>query len=78
MFMRTIKADDFWMSENSGGDAHVSIHFTFQPNMPAVLEVLPQIEQALLPFGARPHWGKFFTMKPADFLPSYPNLEAWK
>ena len=28
-------------------------------------DVLPAVEAALQPFGARPHWGKLFTMEPA-------------
>jgi xylitol oxidase len=36
--------------------------------------VLPQIESALEPFNARPHWGKLFAM-PADNVEAlYPRL----
>ena len=38
----------------------VGIHFTWGPDQPAVERVLAEVEPALAPFGARPHWGKLF------------------
>ncbi|KAI1700234.1 d-arabinono-1,4-lactone oxidase domain-containing protein [Ditylenchus destructor] len=77
MLIRTIKGDDLWMSE-SFNETTVAIHFTWKPNMTAVMEVLPQIEQALLPYGARPHWGKVFAQGPETYLHRYPKLNQWK
>lgn len=70
--IRTIQADDFWMSPCYQQDS-VTIHFTWKPDWPAVRRVLPVIEKELAPFQVRPHWGKLFTMVPkyerrADFL----------
>jgi xylitol oxidase len=36
-----------------------------------VRQVLPVIERALSPFEVRPHWGKLFTMPPADVAARY-------
>jgi xylitol oxidase len=57
--IRTIAADDLWLSTAYGGD-RVALHFTWQPRQPEVEEVLPVIEERLARFGARPHWGKLF------------------
>jgi xylitol oxidase len=61
--VRTIGADDLWMSP-CYKQASVSIHFTWIKNWDAVREVLPLLEEALAPLNARPHWGKLFTMSP--------------
>ena len=36
--------------------------------------VLPLIEAALLPLGARPHWGKCFVAQAAQIEPLYPRI----
>ncbi len=63
--LRTIAADDLWMSPCYGRDS-LAIHFTWKPHWEAVKQVLPKIEENLAPFDARPHWGKLFTMSPAS------------
>lgn len=68
--LRTIKADDLWMSPCYGQDA-VALHFTWKPDWEAVKQVLPLIEEKLEPFGARPHWSKLFTMAPAKLRSLY-------
>jgi len=57
--LRTMAADSLWLSGAYETDA-VGIHFTWRFEPDAVLAVLPIVEQALAPFGARPHWGKLF------------------
>lgn len=59
--IRTIAADDLWLSPAHGRDS-VAIHFTWQPDWPSVRALLPDIDAALEPFDPRPHWGKLFTM----------------
>jgi alditol oxidase len=71
--IRTIAADDLWMSPCYQQDC-VAIHFTWQQDWPAVRNVLPVIEKELAPFGGRPHWGKLFTMAPAQLHRSYARL----
>ena len=57
--LRTIAADSLWLSGAYDTDA-TAIHFTWKNEPSAVLPLLPVIEAALEPFGARPHWGKLF------------------
>jgi len=71
--IRTIAADHFWMSPCHNQDS-VTIHFTLKPDWPAVRQLLPVIERELAPFGARPHWGKLFTMEPAKLDSLYEKL----
>jgi xylitol oxidase len=56
----------------------MGIHFTWKPNWPAVKNLLPQIEAALEPFDARPHWAKLFTMVPPRLQAQYPKLADFK
>jgi xylitol oxidase len=57
--IRTVAADRLWMS-TSYGEPAVGVHFTWRPEHAAVGALLPDLERALAPFGARPHWGKLF------------------
>ena len=68
--VRTVAADRQWMSMSYGEDA-VALHFTWKPRQEAVEAVLRDLESALAPFGARPHWGKVFTGGAADIAPLY-------
>jgi xylitol oxidase len=75
--IRTVAADDFWLSMNYERDS-VAFHFTMKPDWPAVRDVLPHIEAALAPFAPRPHWGKLFTMDGADIRARYPRLADFR
>ncbi|MDF2644729.1 MAG: FAD-binding protein [Paenibacillus sp.] len=75
--VRTIAKDNLWMSPNYNQDS-VAIHFTWKPNWEAVKQVLPMIEKQLAPFRARPHWGKLFTMQPAQLKPLYEKLPDFR
>jgi xylitol oxidase len=71
--IRTIAADDLWMSP-CYKQPSVTIHFTLKPDWPAVRQLLPVIERELVPFHARPHWGKLFTISPERLKASYEKL----
>jgi alditol oxidase len=71
--IRAIAADDLWMSPCYQQDS-VAIHFTWQQDWAAVKSVLPEIEKALRPFSVRPHWGKLFTIEPAELRARYQRL----
>ncbi|MCW3055746.1 MAG: sorbitol oxidase [Chthonomonadales bacterium] len=71
--IRTVAADDLWMSPCYHQDC-VALHFTWLKDWPAVRTLLPQIEAALEPFEARPHWGKLFTTPPARLQSLYTKL----
>lgn len=75
--LRTIAADDLWMSMAYQRDS-LAIHFTWKPESDAVRELLPQIEARLEPFSPRPHWGKLFALAPAKLQAHYPRLAAFK
>ena len=71
--IRTIAADDLWMSP-CYKQPSVTIHFTWKPDWPSVRKVLPVIERELAPFQARPHWGKLFTLAPVELRSRYERL----
>ena len=75
--VRTIAADNLWMSPCYGEDC-VALHFTFKPDWPAVEKLLPRIEAQLAPFSPRPHWGKLFTMPATAVQPRYSKLGAFR
>ncbi len=71
--IRAVAADLLWMSMNYGEDT-VGIHFTWKPEREAVEDMLVQLETALVPFEARPHWGKLFNANVAAIAPLYERL----
>jgi xylitol oxidase len=71
--VRTMAADDSWLSGAYGRDT-VGFHFTWVRDVPAVYDVLPLVEERLVPLGARPHWGKCFTMSGEDLVAAHPRL----
>jgi xylitol oxidase len=71
--IRAVAADQLWMSMNYGEDT-IGIHFTWKPEQDAVEEMLVQLETALLPFGARPHWGKLFKADAMAIAPLYERM----
>lgn len=72
--VRTIAADDLWLS-TAYGDDRVGLHFTWKPLQPQVEAVLPTLEDALRPFDARPHWGKLFADAGRDLARLYPRWD---
>jgi alditol oxidase len=68
--IRTVAADRLWMS-TAHGEPAVAVHFTWRPARPAVEALLPDLERALTPFGARPHWGKLFAAGAPAIAPLY-------
>jgi xylitol oxidase len=71
--IRTIAADNLWMSTAYNRDS-AALHFTWKQDWRAVSKVLPEIERELAPFEPRPHWGKLFTMAPAQLRSRYERL----
>jgi xylitol oxidase len=71
--IRTIAADDLWMSPSYQQDT-VALHFTWIKDTEAVLPVLGLLEERLAPFEARPHWGKLFTTSPEVLRSRYQRL----
>jgi xylitol oxidase len=75
--IRTIAADDLWLSPAYQRDCF-ALHFTWLPDRAAVTPVLAAMEDALLPLGARPHWGKLFVGGPQAALATYPRADAFR
>ncbi len=72
--IRTVAADRLWMSMSYGEDV-VGLHFTWKREQEAVEAVLVELETALAPFEARPHWGKVFTMEAPEISPLYERMD---
>jgi alditol oxidase len=75
--IRTIAADELWMSP-AYGQAMVGIHFTWVRDQRAVERALAEIEAALAPLEARPHWGKLFLAEAATIAPLYERIEDFR
>ena len=75
--VRTIAADDLWLSMAQGQDT-VALHFTFDRHPEQVRELLPLLEETLAPFRVRPHWGKWFTLGTDHLQSLYPRLEDFR
>jgi xylitol oxidase len=71
--IRAVAADRLWMSMNYGQDT-VGIHFTWKPEREAVEDMLVQLETALVPYEARPHWGKLFNANAEAIAPLYERM----
>lgn len=68
--IRSTAADELWMSPQYHQDT-VSFHFTWKPEQQAVERALVEVERALAPFQARPHWGKLFLANAEAIAPMY-------
>ncbi|TLU98249.1 D-arabinono-1,4-lactone oxidase [Dyadobacter luticola] len=75
--IRTIAADNFWLSPCYKQDS-VAIHFTWKQDWAAVSKLLPIIEKELSAFNARPHWGKLFKVSPAILEKRYAKLPEFR
>jgi xylitol oxidase len=75
--LRTMTSDRLWLSGAYDTDA-VGIHFTWKKLPIKVAALLPEIEAALVPLGARPHWGKVFTAGVEQLAPLYPRFEDFR
>lgn len=75
--VRTIAADDLWMSMCYKQDC-VALHFTWKMDTPGVMKLLPILEGVLAPFHPRPHWGKIFTISPTQLESSYERMNDFR
>jgi alditol oxidase len=71
--VRVVAGDNLPMSPANGGDV-VAFHFTWLPEWDVARRSIEVVEDALRPFGARPHLGKLFAMAPGRLTEVYPNL----
>jgi xylitol oxidase len=76
--MRTIAADDLWLSPCHGRDT-VAAHFTWVSDFDLVRPALAAVERALGPLDARPHWAKvFLAADRSTFESIYPRLPDFR
>ncbi|HXM56838.1 MAG TPA: D-arabinono-1,4-lactone oxidase [Candidatus Dormibacteraeota bacterium] len=75
--IRTVAADALWMSPQHERDT-ASLHFTWRREPEAVGRLLVELEAALAPFDARPHWGKLFAAGAAGIARLYPRLPDFR
>ena len=59
--IRTINADDLWMSP-CYKQSCIAIHTTWKQEIDIVMGLLPLVEEKLAPFNPKPHWAKLFTI----------------
>jgi xylitol oxidase len=71
--IRSVADDWVWLSPAYARES-VAFHFTLRPMPAEVAALLKVIEAALAPFRPRPHWGKLFSIAPADVAAHYPAL----
>jgi xylitol oxidase len=71
--IRTVAADKLWLSAAYEQDV-VAIHFNWYKDWPNVKRFLSVLEEQFAPFKPRPHWGKPFTMTPAQVQAVYPRM----
>ena len=75
--VRTIAADEFWLSPSYRQDS-VALHFTWRPLQADVEAFLPELEAALAPYAARPHWGKLFTVTTPELERLFPRFADFR
>lgn len=71
--IRAVAADPLWLSPTAGRDC-VAFHFTWGPDADAARTAAAEVEAALAPFDARPHWGKVFTTTDDELAARYPRM----
>lgn len=75
--IRTMAADNLWLSLSYGHDA-VGIHFTWKFDPVPVDALTREIEALLIPLGGRPHWGKIIHARAATMVQLYPRLQDFR
>lgn len=73
MEVRSMRADGLWLSPAYEQDT-VGLHFTWLPRQSEVEVAVATLEQALEPFGVRPHWGKLTRLDPRVLAAVWPRL----
>ena len=71
--IRSVAADDLWLSSSYGQDM-LALHFTWKQEPAPVHAITAEIEEMLLPLGARPHWGKIIHSPASRLAQVYPRL----
>jgi xylitol oxidase len=75
--IRTINADNFWMSPCYKKTC-VAIHTTWKQEVDIVMGLLPLMEAQLAPFNPIPHWAKLSTMTPTVRQSRFEKINDFK
>jgi xylitol oxidase len=75
--IRSMAGDRLWLSPSYGHDS-IAIHFSWKREPDAVHSLTMEIEDMLLPLGARPHWGKIMHAPAERLAEVYPRLPAFR
>jgi len=71
--IRATAADRLWLSGSYGRET-LAIHFTWRNAPDEVDAAVREVEAALAPFAARPHWGKVSRVTAGEVAELYPRL----
>jgi L-gulonolactone oxidase len=75
--VRFVKGDDYWLSPSGRTDScwiGTKIHFPYGKK-PEYQKYFTIIDEILLKYNGRPHWGKQFRIKTEDFKKAYPKWD---
>ena len=72
--IRTVAADDLWLSSAHGRDS-VAFHFTDRQRQAEVIAAIAEVEAALAGLDVRPHWGKLFAADARRLADAYPRFD---
>ena len=75
--IRSMTGDQHWLSPSYQRDS-VGIHFSLTNDTDTIIQLLPRIEEQIMPLNARPHWGKLFTMSPEYVRSQYDRLDDFR
>jgi hypothetical protein len=81
VFFRLVLGEETYLAMNEGGERYSISLFTFEPERRrrmyyAVCGFLARAFARL--YSARPHWGKYNPLTPAEIAPLYPGLERFR
>jgi alditol oxidase len=71
--IRATARDELWLSGSYQRET-LAIHFTWRNRPDQVNDALKDVEEALEPFAARPHWGKVSRIRASQVVQRYPRL----
>lgn len=75
--IRTVNADDLWMSPCYKTTC-VAFHTTWKQETDTVMKLIPLFEDILAPYNVKPHWAKLFTLSPSVLQSRYERQADFK
>lgn len=75
--IRSVKADELWMSPAYKKDC-IAIHTTWHQNEKVIGELIPLVQNALLPYHPIPHWAKLSSIPPSALAGIYSRIDNFR